>query len=114
MRILSFGKHWLKLDQHEFTTFRFPRKDKDWEDKELVQIVLQSRSKNRIVLGVAQIVSKERRVLFSPFGISDEEAVADGFWNSIDMIDWLKKTYPRERIWLNPLNKLTLRWIKGE
>ena len=31
MRIISFSVMWPKLQQPRFTTFRFPRKDKDWE-----------------------------------------------------------------------------------
>lgn len=45
MRILGFSKHWAKLDNPEFTTFRFPRKDKDWQIGETVKIVIKPRSK---------------------------------------------------------------------
>jgi len=57
MRILGFSKKWAKLNNKLlFTTFRFPRKDKDWEIEEVVQIVYKPRSKEREPLGIARII----------------------------------------------------------
>ena len=41
MRILGFSKKWGKLGDTTFTTYRFPRKDKDWQLEEVVQVATQ-------------------------------------------------------------------------
>ncbi len=122
MRILGFSRKWLKLhlelpvDQRpEFGTWRLPRKDadrgRDWHPLEQVQIVYHPRSKDREILGTAIIAQKMHTVVGS--GISDEEAVADGFPGGFEeMQQWLVKTH--ETTWgelaLRPINKLTLKW----
>jgi len=58
VRILGFSKKWTKLNQDEFTTFRLPRKDKDWQLEEVVQVVFHPRHKDREVLSIAQIIEK--------------------------------------------------------
>lgn len=35
---------WPKLRQDIFTTYRFPRKDWDWQTEEIVQVVFKPRS----------------------------------------------------------------------
>lgn len=47
MRIISFSRMWDKLQDDEFTTFRFPRKDKDWYKNEKVQVYYKNRSPHR-------------------------------------------------------------------
>ena len=116
MRILGFGKRWDKLEDKEFTTFRFPRKDLDWEIGEQVQVVYHPRSKGRDVLGVAEIINKEQRwfdhIIPSDCAARSEiEAQRDGFYNREDMINWLYDTY-KERIFDEQMNKLTLRWVE--
>lgn len=119
MRILGFSKKWPKLEQEEFTTFRFPRKDRDWGVGEVVQIVFKPRGKDKEVLGVARISSKEKRwafdSIFSETGgilhVSLKEAVGDGFSDIEDMTIWLFDTY-KERFHDEPMNKLTLRWLR--
>ena len=101
MRVLGFSKKWDKLSGIEFTTFRFPRKDRDWSVGEEVQIVFKPRSKEREQLGTARIISKEFRY---PLAITEEEAIKDGFNNALEMWVWLKK--PKND---TPMNKLTLR-----
>ncbi len=108
MRILGFSKHWDKLKQSEFTTFRVPRKDKDWQEGEVVQIVYRPRSKEREAMGIAQIISKKPKD-FSK--ITHNEALADGFVSIIDMWNWLSKAH-KGFMATNPINKLTLRRIK--
>lgn len=71
MRILGFSrKDWInylngnwKREEEIFTTFRFTRRDRDWEVGELVQIVIKPRTKGREPLGIAKIVSKKVRWL---------------------------------------------------
>ena len=109
MRILGFAKMWDKLKQLEFTTFRYPRRDRDWRLGESVQIVIKPRSKDREYLGYAEIIA-----IWSDHmeDISDEEAQQDGFIDAKDMKAWLRKTYGSDDRWVFcvPMNKLTLRW----
>ena len=118
MRILGFSKKWRKLHQSEFTTFRFPRKDRDWSTGEVVQIVFKPRSKDHERLGIAEITNSEPRYFYNPNEdvptkqlMGHSEAERDGFKDYYDMRDWLKKVYGN-RIYRKPMNKLTLRWIK--
>lgn len=113
MRILGFEKKWPKLENDFFTTFRFPRRDKDWEVTELVQIVYKPRSKEREILGIARIINKDERqfLSFGQFEISDTEAREDGFTGYVEMKDWFFKQYG-ERIFNEPMNKLTLAWLR--
>ena len=107
MRILSFSKKWDKLQQPEFTTFRFPRKDKDWFVSEVVQVYFKNRSPNRKKLGEAEIIHKELK----KYGADTEaEAQADGFISLRDMERWMIKAHGEARTY-EPMNKLTLRWI---
>lgn len=132
MRILGFSKKWGKLNNDIlFTTFRFPRKDKDWEVEEVVQIVYKPRSKGREPLGIARIIRKETRDLtkrfyyytggYSPTNTSDtitpSEAEDDGFTgmhgggDTEKMRQFFKDTYGYTKC-QEPINKLTLYWIR--
>ena len=126
MRVLGFSrKDWMnyltntpKLEETEFTTFRVPRKDKDWERLEKVQIVLHQRSKERDLLGVAMIIHKEPAFFFyMPNGlfieriITDKEAKKDGFPSSHLMYLAMVKMHGREKA-EGQFNKLTLKWLK--
>jgi len=106
MRIISFSKKWDKLREDIFTTFRFPRKDKDWFVGEVVQVFYKSRSPQREKLGIAVIFNKEIRLGAK----DDEEAKADGFIDMCDMERWMIKTYGEAKTW-QPMNKLTLKWV---
>jgi len=116
MRILGFEKKWPKLQRANFTTFRFARKDRDWQEGEEVQIVCKPRSKDREILGHARIVDKSKRNFVSPYSIfggsvvTNNEARRDGFADYNDMKAWLYKRYG-ERIFNEPINKLTLTWV---
>jgi hypothetical protein len=122
MRILGFSKVWPKLTQGwEFTTFRLPRLDKDWQPKETVQIVLKPRSKERVLLGTAEIRKVEPRQFpkwltsmawkDTPY-ITDEEAKIDGFSDVQEMFKWMLKTHGHDdRFHFQPINKLILRWV---
>lgn len=124
MRILSFSKHWEKLDYTVFTTFRFPRKDNDWYVGEAVQIYIKARSKDRERLGVAKIIGKEKRFMAIDHlrthanVVTDKEARDDGFQSRADMKQWLVKTYGMHMVLLSQslfrfhMNKLTLCWVK--
>jgi len=119
MRILGFKELWWKLSQDEFTTFRFPRKDKDWQVGEVVQVVYKPRSKNRDILGTAEIIRKEPRWIKPKLrddipDITEEEVVADGFEGWREMWAWLLKSYDIRRLLREPINKLTLRKILNE
>jgi len=123
VRILGFSQKWDKLLMPEFITFRFARKDKDWQPGETVQIVYKPRSHDRQVLGIAEIISKETRFIpqdawvrpRASYGINfpeltHSEAIKDGFSTVFAMIWWLQKNYGRERLIDEPMNKLTLRY----
>lgn len=103
MRILGFSRRWPKLADPEFTTFRFPRRDKDWQQGESVQVVVKPRSKKREPLGVAVIAFKEPSFVRD---ITADEARRDGFLSIREMYHFLKEPHP-----LTPINKLTIRKI---
>ena len=100
MRILGFSKDWPKLKKPIHTTFRYPRVDKDWQEGEIVQEVYKPRSKERKVLQTAKIVRKDDKYWI---GISEAEAIEDGFESTFEMWLYLKKPQPHE-----VFNKLTL------
>jgi hypothetical protein len=130
MRILPIAEKWPKLhlekpagERPRFTTFRFQRRDRDYEIEEVVQPVYKPRTKNREVLGVAKIIGKALKRFHEgqPEGadITVQEAVEDGFpWLGdecgdepiIAMLEWFIKAHG-DRVLKEPLNKLTLEWI---
>ncbi len=131
MRILGFSKKWNKLEQDTFTTFRFGRKDKNWQVGEVVQIVYKPRSKEREPLGSAVILNKEPRCMFrlgsklTEPKVTNDEANEDGFPDGRDqygnrksgyyfMWEWLFDTYGGQRLIDEPMNKLSLKWISKE
>ena len=123
MRILGFQKRWQKLSNLEFTTFRYPRGDYDWQVGEQVKVVFQPRRKGGgEVLGIAEIIKKEKREFDKEYFeivkdgvalITEEEAIVDGFPSVSDMIKWLEKTYGRLD-WMPRMNKLVLRWRQDD
>lgn len=127
MRELGFSEHWPKLQQSEFTTWRFRRHDKDWQVGERVRVVYKPRSKERDFMFYGEIVGKERRHLKDygqrevdnlrtenlsvdklTNGVTLEEARADGFASVVDMLAWFR-TVHGERVDREPINKLTVR-----
>lgn len=136
MREMGFSrKDWMnyltltpKLQEAYFTTFRLPRRDRDWKEKEIALIVYQPRSKKREVLEPAKIIIKEPKYFFYlPHGlfkeriINDNDAKRDGFQTSHEMYLTMVKMHGRERIdgsflitgpYDGRINKLTLRWMK--
>jgi hypothetical protein len=116
MRIMSFSKKWDKLQQPEFTTFRFPRKDRDWEVGETIQVYYKNRTPQREKLGEAEIINKELRKIataHAQYRPTEQEAIADGFTTLFEMNRYFGRTYG-ERIFEEPINKLTLKWIVPE
>ena len=116
MRVLGFSKRWQKLSNPTFTTFRFPRKDRDWAMGEEVQIIVKPRRKGGGErLGIAKIIEKEQRWIViwwsGEWGITADEAIKDGFNNRYDMLHWLEKAYNTRHCY-NLMNKLTLSWIE--
>lgn len=108
MRELGFSQRGPKLKQPEFTTFRCPRRDRDWHKGEMVRVVHRPRSEDREVLGVAQIVNKELRIMGR---ITEEEARADGFVDLAAMLEWMESAHGQERIAPGQkIHKLTLAW----
>jgi hypothetical protein len=93
---MGFSVKWHKLQQPIFTTFRLPRKDKDWSIGEQVQIVYHPRSKDREKLGEAIITNVEARS-FDPAmapKITDDEAIADGFGGGAEAMRlWLENAH---------------------
>jgi len=129
MRILGVTQKWDKLQHPKWTTFRFPRRDKDWQVGEQVQVVFKPRSKQRESLGIAGIVVKESRAMAwlgdrtGERKVSNDEAIADGFKDKPDKYGNMKKAYfwmweflwdcyGGERLLKEPINKLTLKWVK--
>ncbi len=115
MRIISFSKKWNKLQQPIFTTFRYPRLDKDWQVGERVQVFFKNRSPRREKLGEAIITAKVYRELSSYFAddaplVTSKEAKEDGFIDRYDMSCFMEKQYGLDYISL--FNKLTLEWCK--
>jgi len=114
MRILNFQIRWQKLFKLIFTTFRYPRKDRDYEVDETVKIVYRQRSPYREELGIAKIIKKEKEWIITnpPYNsipiLTDEEAIEDGFESRADMYKWMKKQYGN-RVDREPMNKLTLK-----
>lgn len=116
MRILGFVKHWSKLNKNTFTTFRYPRRDRDWFVGEKVQVVIRPRSKDKVWLGTAEIIDKEKRnVGFKEIEgvkkLTSAEAINDGFRNRADMISWLYNLYG-DRTLKEPMHKISLRWVE--
>lgn len=132
MRILGFSKKWTKLNSEVlFTTYRFPRKDKDWQVEEVVQIVYKPRSKEREPLGIARIIRKEPKDLNkeyhynfgsysqpnTPDTITPDEAEQDGFTgmhgggDTKKMRQFFIDTYGYAKC-KEPVNKLTLYWVE--
>ena len=101
MRILGYSKKWDKLKKPIHTTFRYPRKDKDWYQGELVQEVYRPRSRDREFLQVARIIKKEPKQLAD---ITHGEAVEDGFINLYAMFEFLGKDMKND--FHRPINKL--------
>ena len=111
MRIMGFSKKWDKLEQSEFTTFRFPRKDtdrgRDWHNNEILKIVFQPRHQNEY-LGTAQIICKKERWISD---IRNDEAITDGFpGGKEEMWRWLLASHKNCEA-RTPINKLTLKWV---
>jgi len=115
MRILPVIQKWPKLKKPQWTTFRLSRRDKDWQVGEVVQVVYRQRTPQREVLGVAEIVAKAPRGFRLTSGanslIAEREAREDGFNNTEEMEHWMLKAHG-SRVRTEPLNKLTLRWVK--
>lgn len=113
MRVLGFSQRWPKLKAEHFTTFRYPRRDRDWREGEEVQIVLHPRSPNREALGIARI-TRVRPMM--PARITNNIAKLDGFNSAQDMRNWLYKTYRLDVRFQenNPINRLTLVWVVNE
>ena len=105
MRIIRLTLMWEKLNQPEFTTFRFSIKDKDWYIGEQVQVYYKNRSPHRKRIGVAEIIQKVQK-----HASSDKEARENGFNDLRDMDNWMIKTYGEEKT-CQPMNKLTLKWV---
>jgi hypothetical protein len=118
MRVLGVTEKWPKLKKAEWTTFRFKRRDRDWEVGEEVQVVFKNRSKNREILGTARILAKEpRNMINAPNApiynypvLKESEAMEDGFNSASEMLEWLFRQYGTARLNSEPMNRLTLRW----
>lgn len=130
MRILGFSKRWPKLNNPIFfTTFRYTRRDRDWEVEEVVQVVFKPRTKQREPLGIARIIRKQDKdtskkfYIFagtdkSPDVITPEDAYADGFsamhggGDINKLLDWLRESAGM-RFYREPIvHKLTIYWIE--
>lgn len=134
MRILGFSKKWPKFHLNKpveergiFTTFRFPRRDRDWMVEELVQVVFKPRRKGGgEFLGIARIIRKQPKDLIKDFSysqpnsldiITPEEAYDDGFsgmhggGDTRKMRQYFYDTYGYSKCEKELINKLILYWI---
>lgn len=127
MRELGFSVLWPKLAKPTATTFRFKRKDADWNEGEMVKVVYKPRSKkDRSVMGIAEIVRRDWRWAIdrsmvtvvddtsvveyrNALIVTDDEAKIDGFKDHKEMAEWMSKTY-KGRNYQEPMSKLTIRW----
>ena len=128
MRILSFSERWRKLNNPIlFTTFRYPRRDRDWEPEEVVQVYFKARSPAREKLGTARIIrieTKDMSKRWSPFAtnrspntedmVTPVEAAEDGFYGEYSASGNVEKMrqFIRQPHRSDILNKLTLYWIE--
>lgn len=130
MRILGVSQLWPKLAKPGWTTFRFPRRDRDWAVGEVVQVVYKPRSPKattRGVLGIAEIVKIEQRWVVYPVGsfildllhgkhwddvlfVSNDEAEIDGFSSREEFIIWISLKYGGARTYEEPMNRISLKW----
>lgn len=110
MRILGFEKHWPKLDDETFSTFRYPRRDTDWIVGERVQVVIKPRSKGRQPLLCAEIIEVKPIKIRH---ITEDMARRDGFKDRRDMMLWLTSKYRNTIKWIvqAPMNRLILREV---
>ncbi|MFA5152108.1 MAG: hypothetical protein WC554_06100 [Clostridia bacterium] len=119
MRLLVFQdlddmdeiRHREKLTSLSFTTFRLPRLDKDWYVGEILEVVLQPIGKKKFPLGQAEVIFLEPKDHFQygDKGISDEEALKDGFrdsWELRKKIFWTRRHGKKPQV----AYKLTLEW----
>ena len=105
----DFNRHCLKLLQPEFTTWRWQRRDKPWQEREVVQVVLRPRSKERLILGEAGIKNIEIR---EPWQIKDDEARMDGFGQAWELSSYLnQERHARKLPYGHPLNRLMIKWL---
>ena len=93
----------------QFTTFRLPRKDKAVQVGEVFQVVIKPRTKGRLPLGEARVISIEEKEAqeYGATGITDSEARKDGFvdsWGLRKYLFWNKNPRPKMAF------KLTLEW----
>lgn len=117
MRIMGFSKvDWRnyitgqdsKMLQPEFTTWRWPRKDKDWQEGERIQVVVRPRFPHRLILGEATIIEVESK---ADYLITDNDARADGFPGRHDLAMYLmRERHSRGISFTTEPNKITLRW----
>lgn len=113
MRIMGFSKKWGKLNHQTFSTFRLPRKDRDWYIGEPIQVVYHPRSKDHKLLFLAEIINVEHRS-FDPASaplITNAEAIADGFDSVNSMRLWLEQAHGKFNV-SRLFNKITLRHIE--
>jgi len=131
MRILGFSQMWPKLKEDQFTTYRFPRKDKDWQIEEVVQVVFKPRTKDRVILGIARIIRVTQKDINNqwsyypspskpntPDMITPWEAEEDGFegqhgGGDVDkMRKYFQDAHGYTRCDKEMINKLQLYWIE--
>ncbi len=117
MRILGFSKvDWRNYETHqdskmlqpEFTTWRWPRKDRDWAVGEVVSVVVRTRSPHRLILGEAEISANESVDIYR---ITDIDARTDGFPKAGDLQHYLMMERITRGLGLVIPNRLTLRWL---
>jgi hypothetical protein len=120
---------WTKLAKPEFTTFRFRRRDLDYQVGERLSIYYRPRRKGGgVELGDAEVKKIEPRWVIDPLEesilvdmvrdteydetpiVSDNEARLDGFSDRSDMIRFMRRSYPGSRRFVEPMNRLTLSW----
>lgn len=103
-RKLEFDRHWPKLDNFTFTTFRYPKQD-EWQVNEIVQVLVTPKNKPVEYCGFFRILSIDK---YDMDKLTDSVAREDGFIDAEDMMHWLKTSYDRPN---KLMNKLTLEHV---
>lgn len=104
------------LASDEFTTMRYPRQQ-PLEIGEVLSIIYKPQTKETENMGIAEVASIEPR---SFGGLSDapvislQEVLRTGFQSLPEMITFMTKLHGIDRIYAEPMELLTIRWVKRE
>ena len=104
-----------RLFNEQFVTYKRTRNDKDWQVGEIVNITLSPVAKPHIQLGVAKIISIDKKstnhyMYTETTDLSGEELRYEGFDNFQNW-NFMHKFFKDSRHDVKTFNKITLQWI---